>query len=148
MNYPRVGVAAIVIKDNRVLLIKRKNVHGAGSWSTPGGHLDFGETPEECAIREAEEEVGIKITNVRFVAATNDVFEELGKHYISLWMEGTFLSGEPRIAADYEIADFGWFEWDSLPSPLFLPFENLVNQKSYPPEGILGIRQKNNQSIP
>jgi 8-oxo-dGTP diphosphatase len=143
MEYPRVGVAAIVVKNGRVLLIKRKNVHGSGSWSTPGGHLEFGETPEQCAIRETEEEVGIQIADVRFIAATNDIFQEKGKHYITLWMAGTYLTGEARIAADYEIADFGWFEWENLPVPLFLPFENLVNQKCYPPDGLLQLREKN-----
>jgi 8-oxo-dGTP diphosphatase len=142
MDFPRVGVAAVITKNGQVLLVRRKNVHGSGSWSTPGGHLDFGETPEQCAIRETQEEVGLEITDVRFIAATNDIFEASGKHYITLWMEGACLSGEPKIAADYEVAELGWFEWDSLPSPLFIPFENLVNQKSYPPDGILNIKQK------
>lgn len=135
-DYPRVGVAAIITHNGRILLIRRKNVHGSGCWSTPGGHLDFGETPEQCAIREVQEEVGVEISNVRLVAFTNDFFETEGKHYLSLWMEGTLVSGEPKIAADYEVAEFGWFEWDSLPSPLFIPFDNLVKQKSYPPEGL------------
>lgn len=143
MEHPRIGVAAIVIKDGRVLLVKRQNVHGSGSWSTPGGHLEFGETPEQCAIRETEEEVDIQITNVHFVAVTNDIFRENGKHYITLWMAGVYISGEPRVAADYEIADLGWFEWDNLPTPLFLPFENLVSQKCYPPEGLLRLKEKN-----
>ena len=142
MDYPRVGVAAVIIQNGRVLLVKRKNVHGSGSWSTPGGHLDFGETPEQCAIRVTQEEVGIEITNVRFIAATNDIFEADGKHYISLWMEGTYVSGEPKITADYEIGELGWFEWDSLPSPLFISFENLVNQRSYPPEGLMNLKQR------
>lgn len=142
MNHPRVGVAVVVTHNGRVLLIRRKNVHGSGSWSTPGGHLEFGEMPDQCAIREAQEEVGIEIANVRFIAATNDIFEPDGKHYITLWMEGTLITGEPKISADYEVADFGWFEWDSLPSPLFIPFENLINQRSYPPEGITNLIQR------
>jgi hypothetical protein len=48
---PRVGVGIIITKGNQVLLLRRHNAHGAGSWSTPGGHLDFGESPEACAIR-------------------------------------------------------------------------------------------------
>ena len=138
-NYPRVGVAAIIIRNNQVLLIRRKNVHGAGSWSTPGGHLDFGETPEQCAIRETQEEVGIEIKDVQFVAATNDFFAASEKHYITLWMAGSYVSGEPKITADYEVAELGWFDWNSLPIPLFIPFENLVNQRSYPPDGIANL---------
>jgi len=131
---PKIGVAIIITRGDRVLLIQRKNVHGAGSWSTPGGHLDFGESPEVCAAREAKEEVGLDVVNIRFRAITNDIFETYGKHYISIWMEGEALPGEPKISADYEVAELGWFAWDALPQPLFLPFENLLKGNSYPPK--------------
>jgi 8-oxo-dGTP diphosphatase len=132
MNEPRVGVAVIIHKGDQVLLIRRTNVHGAGSWSTPGGHLDYGETPEACARREALEETGVEIANIRFKAITNDVFDVIGKHYISIWMESEYSSGEPFIAAEYEVAEIGWFTWEALPKPLFLPFEHLINGESYP----------------
>jgi 8-oxo-dGTP diphosphatase len=129
-----VGLAIIITRNNQVLLVKRKNVHGAGSWSTPGGHLEFGETPEFCAAREVKEEVGLDVGNIRFRAITNDVFEKYGKHYITIWMDGESKSGEANITADYEVAELGWFAWDSLPEPLFLPFENLLKGNSYPPK--------------
>ena len=110
------------------MLIRRKGAHGAGSWAPPGSHLEFGETPELCAVRETREEVGIEIANVRFIAVTNDIFKESGQHYITLWMQADWLSGEPKIAAVDEVAEFSWFDWDSLPSPLFLPFENLLGK--------------------
>jgi 8-oxo-dGTP diphosphatase len=135
MNYPRVGVAAIIEKNGQVLLVKRKNAHGAGTWAVPGGHLEFGETPEECVIRETREEVGIAITNVRFSAITNDIFPEEGRHYITIWMHGMLQSGEPRIAAAREVAEVGWFSWNALPSPLFLPMQNLLDGNGYP-EGV------------
>jgi 8-oxo-dGTP diphosphatase len=129
---PRVGVGAIIVKDGRVLLLRRRNVHGAGSWSTPGGHLEFGESPEECAIREAEEETGVVIGDVRFVAITNDVFEANGKHYITIWMEGRYPSGKPVVNAAYEMSEVSWFAWDDLPKPLFLPLQNLLDGQCYP----------------
>ena len=46
---PQVGTAMILTKGDKVLLMKRKGPHGTGTWSTPGGHLDFGETLEGCA---------------------------------------------------------------------------------------------------
>ena len=131
-RYIGVGVAIIVTRGNQVLLLKRLNVHGAGSWSTPGGHLDFGETPEECAVREAREETGLDIANIAFKAITNDVFETENKHYISIWMEGEYQSGEAVLAAPYESSEIGWFDWDKLPQPLFLPFQNLLNGNRYP----------------
>ncbi len=60
MSDPRVGVAVLIHRGEHLLLIQRKNVHGAGSWSTPGGHLEYGETPEECARLKAKEETGRK----------------------------------------------------------------------------------------
>ena len=85
---PKVGVAIIITKDDQVLLMKRKGHHGIGTWSTPGGHLDFGESPEQCAAREAKEEVGLDVVDIRFRAITNDLFETTGRHYITIWMDG------------------------------------------------------------
>lgn len=80
---PRVGLGVCIVKDNKVLLGKRKNAHGDGSWCFPGGHLEFGESYEECAQRETFEEVGVSIKNIQFVTATNDLFPEEDKHYIT-----------------------------------------------------------------
>jgi 8-oxo-dGTP diphosphatase len=129
---PQVGTAMILTKENKVLLMKRKGPHGKGTWSTPGGHLDFGETLEGCAARETKEEVGVEVVDIRFRAVTNDIFEESGKHYVTIWLEGTPV-GEPVIAAETEVEEIGWFAWDELPQPLFLPLENLVKEISYPP---------------
>ena len=129
---PRVGVGVIIIRDGQVLLLRRRNVHGAGSWSTPGGHLEFGESPEECAVREAKEETGVDIADVRFRAVTNDVFEAEGKHYITLWMESKYAAGEAVVNAAYEMSEVGWFAWDALPTPLFLPLQNLLDGQRYP----------------
>lgn len=130
---PKVGIGIIITKDDHVLLMKRKGPHGQGTWSTPGGHLDFGETPEGCAAREAKEEVGLDVVDIRFRAVTNDLFEATGRHYITIWMEGKS-TGEPFIAAEEEVAEIGWFAWDSLPQPLFLTLENLLKANSYPPK--------------
>jgi len=130
-NEPRVGVALIITKNDQVLLVKRKGVHGEGTWSTPGGHLEFGESPEECARREAEEETGVTVHAVRFKALTNDIFETIGKHYITIWMEGAYAGGEPRINAPYEVAEVNWFDWSALPQPLFLPLQNLLAGRCY-----------------
>src|SRR5512139_3664352 len=108
---PQVGTAIIITRENKVLLMKRKGPHGTGTWSTPGGHLDFGETPEGCAAREAKEEVGVEVVDIHFRGVTNDIFESTGRHYVTLWMEGKLI-GEPTIAAEREVAEIGWFAWD------------------------------------
>jgi 8-oxo-dGTP diphosphatase len=136
MEYPRVGVALILEKQGRVLLVQRKGAHGEGTWSTPGGHLEFGETPAQCAIRETTEEVGVEADNPAFVAITNDVFLQEGKHYITIWMKTNDFAGDPYIAAKREVAEIKWFEWEDLPAHLFLPLQNLLNQKGFPAVGL------------
>ncbi|MDQ6659745.1 MAG: NUDIX domain-containing protein [Chloroflexota bacterium] len=131
---PLVGVGILVRKNGQVLLMKRKNSHGAGSWSPPGGHVEFGESLESCARRETQEEAGVYITDVTFRAVTNDFFEAEGKHYFTMWMEGRYISGEAIINAPSEAAEVGWFTWNMLPQPLFLPFANLLAGKCYPPD--------------
>ena len=71
---PKVGVGVILCKENKVLLLKRKNAHGEGSWAPPGGHLEFNEELEDCVRREVEEETGLKVKNIKFIGITNDMF--------------------------------------------------------------------------
>ncbi len=145
---PKVGVGVIITKGAQVLLLRRQNVHGAGSWSTPGGHLEFGESPEACAIRETREETGLEIAEVRFRAITNDVFEAEGKHYITIWMEGVYAGGEPVVNAAYEMAEVGWFAWGALPQPLFPSFRHLLDGECHPlPEGGPATAEFSNQEM-
>ncbi len=128
---PRVGVGVIITKEDRVLLLRRRNSHGSGTWSTPGGHLDYGESPEDCAAREAKEETSVDITALEFRGITNDVFDDEGRHYVTLWFQAEHLSGEPAVAAPYEMSEVGWFDWDALPAPLFKPLQNLLAGRCY-----------------
>ena len=131
---PLVGVGVIIIRDRQLLLLKRQSVHGAGTWSTPGGHLEFRESPEACAVREVKEETGVRIGDVGFRAITHDDFADSGKHYITIWMQGRFVAGRPAIKAPYEMSAVDWFPLDALPQPLFLSLRNLVEGQSYPPQ--------------
>lgn len=124
-NYPKVGVAVIVTKDGKVLIGKRREEYGRGTRAFPGGRLEFGESFEECAAREAKEEAGVTIVNVTFVCAINDFLSDLAKHYVTIYMKADYLSGEPT-AVDGEFETWEWRDWDDLPSPRFIPLENLL----------------------
>ena len=133
-NKPQVGVGVLILKDGKFLLGKRKNAHGAGAWCPPGGHLEFNESWEDCAIRETLEETGIKIKNIRFGTATNDIFEKENKHYMTAIMLADYDSGEVKIMEPEKCEEWGWFEWgkDTLPRPLFTTEQNLLKQNFDP----------------
>ena len=94
--------------------------------------MEFGEIPEETAIRDVDEEVGGKLSDLKFRTLTNDVFEDGSKYYITIWMEAKYESGEPKVKAPYEESEIGWFTWDALPEPLYLPIRHLLEGKTYP----------------
>ncbi|MBT3419046.1 MAG: NUDIX domain-containing protein [Candidatus Magasanikbacteria bacterium] len=129
---PQVGIGVCIIKDNKILLGKRKNAHGEGDWCFPGGHLEFNESWEGCARRETKEETGIHIKNIRFVTATNDIFEKEKKHYITIYIMADYDVGEVQVMEPEKCETWDWFHWDALPSPLFLPIQNLLKQDFNP----------------
>lgn len=125
---PFVGVGCIVVRQGKLLLVRNQR----GFWSTPGGHLDFGESPDICAAREAFEETGITVSNVQFVAITNDVLTEVGKHYLTVWMSGDADRASAQIGDAAEIKELGWFSPDALPNPLHRYFQNLLAGRCWP----------------
>lgn len=129
-GHPRVGVAVFVWKDGKFLMGKRRGSHGHDTWSIPGGHLELGESWEECAKREVLEETGLMIANVRFLAATNDIFPEDNKHYASIWVYSDWQSGQPKLMEPDKYVDQEWRTFQTLPSPLFEPcWKNLRKAK-------------------
>ena len=134
MHGPYVGVGCIVIRDGKLLLVRDRRGNQPGTWSTPGGHLDPGETPDVCAARETLEETGVRISNVQFVGITNDVFEHAGRHYVTIWMRGEPDDADPAVIDPEEILEVGWFPPSDLPQPMFLSLVNLLAGRSFPPD--------------
>src|SRR5689334_17664158 len=90
MNYPKIGIGVLIFNGQKILLGKRKASHGSDTWSPPGGHLEFGETFEACAIRETQEETGLIISSPTISAITNDIFKEENKHYVSIFLSANY----------------------------------------------------------
>jgi 8-oxo-dGTP diphosphatase len=132
MKRPLIGVGVIVRKGNRILLGKRRNSHGDGAWQFPGGHLEWFETPEQCAEREVKEEAGISIKDLSIGPHTNDLFVEEDRHYVTLYVLANHAFGEPKVLEPEKCERWDWFEWENLPIPLFLPIRNLLKQQFNP----------------
>ena len=124
----KVGVGVIIIQDNRILLGERIGAHGANTWATPGGHLEIGESIEDCARREVFEETGLALNTVKHLAFTNDIFYQEKTHYVTLFVTATCDEGIAKITEPDKCLQWQWYELDNLPTPLFLPMINLFNE--------------------
>jgi 8-oxo-dGTP diphosphatase len=114
----RIGVGVMVLCQQSVVLLKRRGSHGAGEWSFPGGHLEFGELVFDCARREVFEELGVSLDWCNNDGIfTEDFFP--GKHYITLYCYGRTMQ-TPRIMEPNKASDIMFVrDFHALPEPLF-----------------------------
>lgn len=119
---PRIGVALILQRHEQVLFGLRKGPHGGGTWSVPGGHLEWGEEPVDCARRELLEECGLSVGRIVVyepLPFSSTVFPS-GKHYITLYMCAQHIGiVEPQVKEPDKCERWEWHSYDDLPSPLF-----------------------------
>ena len=125
---PLVGIGVAVLKDKKILMGKRIGSHGSGSWCFPGGHLEYGESFEDCAKRETREETGIEIGDVRLATVVNDVFPKDKKHYVTLYLVAEYKGGKVRLMEPLKFERWEWFSWVELPEPLFRPMRTAIAQ--------------------
>ncbi len=128
-----VGFGVMILKEGKVLLGKRNEdpakakslLNGAGKWSMPGGKLKFGESFEEGAKRETEEETGLKLNNVKVICVNNDVIESA--HFVTMGLLCEDFDGEPKALEPEEIGEWKWFDLNELPEPLYFPSEKIIS---------------------
>ncbi|KAG6713736.1 hypothetical protein I3843_05G153600 [Carya illinoinensis] len=133
---PRVGVVVFLLNGKAVLLGRRRSSISDSTFALPGGHLEFGESFEECAARELKEETGLDIDKVEYLTVTNTLFLEEPKpsHYVTIFMRA-FLADPnqaPQNLEPQKCDGWDWYDWDNLPKPLFRPLEKMV-QEGYNP---------------
>ncbi len=121
---PLVGIGILIVKNNKVLLTKRKGSHGAGEYASPGGHLEFEESIIDCVKREVLEETGIKIKNIQFIRISNIV--RYRKHYLDIGLTADWASGDPTVLEPDKAGIWEWYDINNLPKPLFLPIKHTL----------------------
>lgn len=129
MNRPLVGVAVFVIKEGKFLIGKRKSALAYGTLALPGGHLEFGESFEECARREVFEETGIQIKNIIRATITNDLFVQENKQYITIFMVAEYDSGIVQTCEPDKCEGWDWVAWKEMPlESAMLSLKNLTKE--------------------
>jgi 8-oxo-dGTP diphosphatase len=129
-----VGVGVALVRDGKVLLGHRHDdpekagslLHGEGTWTVPGGKLDFGESLEDGACRETLEEIGIKIdpNKLKLVSVGNERVPDA--HFVTIGFVCEDFSGEPKVMEPDEITEWRWFDLNDLPKPMFFPTEKML----------------------
>lgn len=128
-SHPRVGIACIVQKEGKVLLGQRKGAHGIGTWASPGGHLEFGESVEDCAVRELREETGLRALSLRLGSWVENLMDNGQKHYITIFVFIDSFEGEPEPLEPHKCEGWHWCSWDNLPSPLMAPIPSFLEKE-------------------
>lgn len=118
---PLVGVGVVFRRGDRVFLAQRRGALGGDTWGSAGGHLEFGESLEDCARREAREELGLIVGELRFLCVANIV--AYGRHYLDVEFLGDIGRQEPRLLEPDKFVRSGWFPLAQPPQPLFRAME-------------------------
>lgn len=123
-DHPFVGVGAVIVRDNRVLLIRRGQAPLLGEWSLPGGVLECGETLREATIREAREETGLAVEVGEMLGVYERVIRRedarVRYHYVLIDFLCRPVAGQLKAASD--AAEAEWFTREELP-PLNLTYD-------------------------
>jgi ADP-ribose pyrophosphatase YjhB (NUDIX family) len=113
-----VGCGVAILRDRRLLLIRRARPPEAGCWSLPGGKIDLWEKTEDAARREIAEELGVTLGPIELLCVVDLVTPEERAHWVSPVFLATAFEGEPRLLEPEKHTGLEWFALDALPSPL------------------------------
>ena len=126
-NIIRVGTGILIVNDQgQVLMGKRQGSHGEGTWALVGGYIEFGETFEQAAAREAMEEVGVELKDIRILKPVPYFFEDGAKHHITIYLSARIAGGEPRICEPDKMTELRFVDWHNIPQPTFVPYHDEI----------------------
>ena len=129
---PLLGVGAVIVKNDDVLVVRRANRPLQGEWSLPGGLVETGETTKEAVVREILEETNLTIEPIELV----EVFERILRdaesrvqyHFVVVDYLCRMLSGEPRPGTD--VSEIRWAQLEELPMLGITPETTAVIHKA------------------
>ncbi len=116
-NSPRLTTDGAIIKNGKILLVKRKNEPFKGKWALPGGFVEYGEKVEDAVIREVKEETGLVTKIKEFVGIYSDPNRDPRGHTVTIVFLLEIIDGKPNAADDADEVKF--FNLNKLPDLSF-----------------------------
>lgn len=115
-SQPLLGVGAVIIKNGKILLVKRRFEPKANYWTLPGGLVELGEEVRQALIREIREECGIEIEPAKIIDVIDfieyDAEARVKFHYILIDFEAVYKGGE--ITPSSDVLNVKWFTKNEL----------------------------------
>jgi 8-oxo-dGTP diphosphatase len=126
-NHIKIGCEAYIERKGVLLLGKRGNVYGKGTWALPGGHVEYMERADATLIRELNEEMGITVTprDLVLLAVTDDLTPDTGTHYLHLTFRVDIGDQQPALCEPEACGEWRWFPLNQLPEALFPPHQKI-----------------------
>lgn len=121
----------ILRRGDEVLLLRRKNTGWRdGEYTMPAGHVETGESPLTCAIREAKEEAGVTIKpeNIELMHIQNYPAEDMTEDRVDFIFEASEWRGEPYVAEPHKSDDLRWCSLNRLPKNIVPPAHHCLNE--------------------
>jgi 8-oxo-dGTP diphosphatase len=124
---PLLTVDAVIVKDSKVLLIKRGKFPDKGKWVVPGGHVKYNESPEKALLREVKEETGLKVEILGKIMEKLDKgkLDPRGYHIYTVYLTEPIAG---KVRKSKEALDIKWFKLGKLPSNLGLGCEKYFQE--------------------
>lgn len=120
---PKVGVGVFVVRDGKILLVRRTMAPEIGKWSIPAGYIDHGEDPQDVAVREALEETNLTVEIEKLIDVYHNPPEQGGATVFILY-QAKLLGGQPQAGDDADAV--GFFGKDELPEIAFKSTQDVI----------------------
>ncbi len=131
---PGIGVGVMVLKDNKILLGLRNpdkekassELQGQGTWTMPGGKLEFMEKLVDAAKRELKEETSLIATELELLCISDDMTDTA--HFVTVGFIVREYEGEVKAMEPEAILEWKWFDLDDLPTNLYKPSQKCIQK--------------------
>ena len=131
----KVGVGVMILNNQGEVLLGKRNddaekassdLHGEGTWTMPGGKLDFQETLKDGACRELFEEIGIKVgpDELKLISVSDEIVPD--NHYVTVGFLCENFEGEPKTMEPEEITEWKWYNLNNLPEKVYPPSLKMI----------------------